>query len=127
MQKKYKQSNLSEADQKLRREMSRKDVAKAVGMPDEWDRQNIETIIKNYDRMYPGQIKALRDEARANHIETSSGIILSGKEANRRLVLTLPIPLLRDIEESYPAMFTSRDHFNWFCKNFKGILITGKH
>jgi len=113
----YRKSNLSERDQKLAAKMSRRDIADAVGMPDDIDKRNIETIIRNFNRLYPGQVAAVINDAKKDVVVRK--VKVNPEVGTKRM--SLPIPLMRMIEESYPAMFTSKKHFDWFMKNFKGL------
>lgn len=89
----------------------------AVGMPDEWDRQNIQTIINNYHHKHPQDIpRAIKQGREAP--DTEKGNSVMGKH-----VLELPAGLYATIEKAYPTMFHDKDHLAWFKKNFKSLLL----
>lgn len=91
-----------------------------VGLPDETDVKNIKTIIRNHDRVHPGEIAAYVAQARKDR-EAELNPWHKGYvnvDNSRRRVLTMPGSLLRQIEDAYPLMFLNRDHLAWFKKNF---------
>lgn len=91
-----------------------------VGLPDAADVKNIRNIIKNFEKGAPGVIAAFAKQARADRELDERAWIFGGKKGDepRRPVLTMPTPLLRDIEESYPLMFQNKKHLAWFKLNF---------
>lgn len=90
-----------------------------VGMPDEWDRKNIQTIINNYHAKNPKDIpRAIvqgRDAPDAQYGKKNSSFGIHRME--------LPAPLHKTIEEAYPLMFRDKNQFAWFKKNFKSLLL----
>lgn len=119
----HKRDNLSEGDRKIVDSMSRKDLADVVGMPDEKDRENIVAIIKKYDKHFKGEIEAVYRDAKKNATDHRYVSKFESKEGRKRLSISLPTALMREIEEAYPAMFTSPKHFAWFERNFRGLVI----
>jgi len=107
-----------------------------VGMPDDWDKQNITTIIDNFckqkykfnGKWYTGQqwiVLAIRD-AKRSHQQESGGFNpknIKIKDSDMRALLAMPPPLNATIVEAYPTMFRDRKHTYWFAKNFPVFLI----
>lgn len=106
--------------------------AKAVGLPDDTDIKNINTIIRNYEIARPGEIKVfvklakdeqqnLKNDFGSNHKSFTE----TGKIRYRRGI-TMPIGLLRQIEESYPLMFSNKDHLHWFMRKYPMFCVAKK-
>jgi hypothetical protein len=105
-------------------DLQTKSMATSVGLPDESDIKNIETIIRNYNIARPGEIAGYIEHAKKEQkdlkFETGSNTKAyteSGQIQYRR-ALTMPIGLFRQIEESYPLMFSNKKHLHWFMKKF---------
>lgn len=105
-------------------DLQTKSMATSVGLPDEADIKNIEIIIRNYNIARPGEIdsyvKHAKSEQKDLKFETGSNskaFTESGQIQYRR-ALTLPIGLMRQIEEAYPLMFSNKKHLHWFMKKF---------
>lgn len=107
-----------------------KDLADAVGMPDDEDYKYIKTLIEAYDRAHPGELPSLRDYARQNSMagKNDYGIVQQTAQApaGYRYMLELPEILLIKIEKYIPTMFSNKRHFAWFKKKFPGLLIPRK-
>lgn len=91
-----------------------------VGLPDEKDIINIRNIIREHEIAHPGEIAKFVQQAstdRAADKATGSGGYTTADKSIRR-VLTMPIGLMREIEEAYPLMFTNRKHLTWFRQKF---------
>lgn len=91
-----------------------------VGLPDEKDIANIKTILRNYERIRPGEIATYVRQAKLDK-ELANNDFGSSQDGSKRRVLTMPIGLLRQIEAAYPLMFKNRKHLAWFVKNFSGF------
>lgn len=105
-------------------------VADIVGLPDEEDKKNILTIIKNYEKEHPGKLGHTIAEARGDFQnqgfdKAKFGVV--NKAAQGRVVFELPQDLAGQIEEAYPFMFRDKKHFQWFVKNFKALMIPDKY
>ena len=107
---------------KLYKDGEKPGMKDVVGMPDDWDKRNIQTIINNYHSKHP------QDIPRA----IAQGRELAGMGPNARPkenkvmgtpVLELPAELHLTIEAAYPTMFRAKDHLAWFKKNFKSLLL----
>lgn len=94
-----------------------------VGLPDEKDLANIKTIMRNHERVHPGEVAAYVAEAKKDK-EMAIFDRLHGqlKSGTMRRTLVLPGCLVRDIEESYPLMFKNRAHIGWFKKHFPQVV-----
>jgi len=113
-------------------DLQTKSMATSVGLPDDSDIKNIQTIIRNYNIARPGEIDAFvkmaKEEQKALNNDYGSNAnshTESGKIQYRR-ALTMPIGLLRQIEEAYPLMFNNKKHLNWFMKKFPMFNVARK-
>ena len=112
-----------------------------VGMPDDWDKKNLQALIKKFNRRrfnVEGHIisgKALidlcREEAKRSHQLDGSGAIanphgIKSKESGARVRMSLPIVLEREITEAYPTIFRDTQHHEWFFKNFPQFRVASK-
>lgn len=126
-----------------------------VGNPDGWDRKNIETCIKNFCAEkfrkcqvyemecetetcpHPKMISGttwirLAMEATRAQADLEAGAVtfnqfgMKNKEAESRLVTSLPGILYARISDTMPTVFRDKDHLAWFVKNFKGFLVPPK-
>jgi hypothetical protein len=96
-----------------------------IGLPDEKDVLNIKRMMRNHERVRPGEIAMIIEEARLDRQEDfESRMSFVKKEQPVRRALTLPQALMRTIEEAYPIMFKNRKHLAWFKKNFPQF-VTG--
>lgn len=105
-----------------------KDLSDVVGLPDKEDKRNILTLIKNYEIANPGQLKHTLDSARndmKSQGDAKYGVV--SEQAGRRLVFELPEGLILEIEKAYPLMFRDKNHFRWFVKNFKPLMIPDRY
>lgn len=88
-----------------------------MGLPDWTDVKNINTIIRNYDKVERGHIALCVAEAKQAR-ETAADDFNSSADKSKRRVLIMPSGLMRMIEESYPLMFRNRKHLGWFVKHY---------
>ncbi len=111
-----------------------------VGMPDEFDKKNIQTIINNFKRqkfnvegaMITGKMFIELEVADAKRMhQAESGwnpYNMKAQETESRAVIAMPIPLDMIIKEAYPTMFRDTKHFGWFMKHFgKEFQIAEKY
>lgn len=90
-----------------------------IGLPDAQDIENIKRMIRNFNAACPGVIQAFVKDAKRQREEAgATHPLLTKKDEIRRPVLTMPIPLFRDVEEAYPLMFRNKSHLAWFKKHF---------
>lgn len=106
-----------------------KDLGDAIGMPTDWDKQNIQQMIRNYNRRHPGILAHTIKEAKQD-MQMQSTVFHNvarfgevDKQAHRRHMFELPEELVHIIEKGYPTMFRSKKHFAWFCENFKQLML----
>ncbi len=97
-----------------------------VGLPDDADYDNIRTIIRNYEKARPGEIKAFVKQAKNDRDIYDATFRTKAVDEPRRPVLTLPVGLMRDIEEAYPIMFRNRKHLEWFKAHFPAFRTRSK-
>jgi hypothetical protein len=97
-----------------------------VGLPDDADVENLNTLIKTYDTANPGVIKGIvqqaKEQAAMNHNDFGA---VKDKNLNLRHTLTLPADLMKLIEKSYPIMFTNKKHLAWFKRHYS-MFMTSK-
>lgn len=117
-----------------------------VGMPDEWDKQNITNLINTfkvtpftftkddgttYKRTGAQWIKAeVADSKRQNQTEgvgeISNPFGVKSKDSDMRIGTAIPRLLWHEIQEAYPTMFRDTKHYTWFVKNFPEFRVTAK-
>lgn len=116
-----------------------KDLGDAVGMPDKEDWKNIVSIIEvtrkacikkyGFDILVDCIANARKDRTENDNkygkLHLDYGLV--NKDSNMRHVMELPEEFMHAIEKGYPIMFSNRDHFSWFCRNFKELLIGDKY
>lgn len=109
-----------------------KGMAKASGLPDDLDIENINVILRNYELARPGEIKLYvklaKDEQKNLKNDTgsnASAFTESAKTQFRRAV-TMPIGLFRQIEEAYPLMFSNKEHLHWFMRKYPQFTVARK-
>lgn len=95
-----------------------------VGLPDAEDERNVRAIVSNFHKAHPGVISFIaaksRDEKAAHE---SVNPFEDKRDKSRVRTLSLPTPLLREIEEAYPLMFSNRKHIAWFKKHFPLFVV----
>lgn len=104
-----------------------KDLADAVGMPDETDKTNIRRIILNYERKHPGIILDCLTKARKESKASENKFGIVNKGSDMRYVMELPMELHEKIEAYIPTIFREKKHFRWFVKNFPELRIPEKY
>ena len=109
-----------------------------VGMPDQWDKKNIQAIINNFKRrkfvvegqVITGKIFIDLEVADAKRMHQSEDGFnpynIKAKGTESRAVMAMPIELDKIIKEAYPTMFRDKNHFSWFIKNFPEFRIASK-
>lgn len=111
-----------------------RDIADAVGMPDNVDYEVLLKIIQKFERRHPGLINYCIQMGRRDYelgvhkkkqIFDKSGKAVISKDSNMHYVFELPGDLVSAIEKVFPTMFRSPKHFRWFKKNFSKLTITG--
>lgn len=118
---------------------SAKNVAETIPLPTRDDFDRISQIIQNYRRaaiMTTGvdEVAQARNDAirnhqiRENNYDRYAGEYnLVNKDSNMRHIFELPEGLIRAISKEYPLIFTTKKHFAWFAKNFKGLRLTDRY
>ena len=108
-----------------------------VGMPDDWDKKNLRTLIDNFykekfelnDKVITGKqwTKLEVEDARKKHgqdVEGDHGVKIESSEM--RIGTAMPNVLWTTIEAAYPTIFRDTDHLNWFIQNFPEFKVVGK-
>jgi len=118
--------SVSSADFSTMSKMSKKELGKHMAQetPDQSDIDNIERIIKVYERSHPGVIRRLSDDARTE-------VALSNMNSDARVMADwqrafwLPgkayesdFGLDEWMEKAYPSLWHNKKHAEWFMKNF---------
>lgn len=109
--------------------------SKIVGMPDEWDRKNLQTIINNFKKrkfkvegiVITGKtfIELEVADARRMHgyDDTGNPENVKAVDSDSRAVMAMPRELDSIIQEAYPTMFRDKAHFFWFIHHFPEFKI----
>ena len=118
------------------------DLTEVVGMPDEWDKKNIETLINVFKTtVFPltlpdgKMIKVKGDflikqcvidsvNYHKNTIDLSSkGYNLKSADSGLRPVISMPDALDQKLRQGYPTLFRGK-HLRWFLRNFPEFKIS---
>lgn len=109
-----------------------------TGLPDSWDKKNLETLINNFSKrkfkVEDFTISGKRlielcvaESKRAHQLDGHNAIFnprgVKSKESDARVRLSLPIALEQEISLAYPAMFKDDAQHEWFIKNFPQFRI----
>lgn len=112
-----------------------KSLAGAVGMPDKDDFDNICNMIAiyrkksveeyGYDILVWCVADAKRDKEQSGgkYESKAKGFNLVNKDSNMRYHFELPDTFVAMIQRVYPLMFSSTEHYHWFTKNFRELMI----
>lgn len=107
-----------------------------IGMPDAWDKKNLQTCINNFKtekfKLANGQvitgkqwIEAEVADAKAQHqtddVFNQFGVKI--KDSELRIGTAMPRELWVRIQDTAPTLFTDKDHFAWFIKNFPEFKV----
>lgn len=109
-----------------------KGMAKASGLPDDLDIENINVILRNYELARPGEIKAYVDVVKEeqknlkNDSGSNANAFTESAKVQFRRAVTMPIGLFRQIEESYPLMFSNKEHLHWFMRKYPQFTVARK-
>lgn len=101
--------------------LSQKQLGKqqAHGNPDEKDFENIERIVKVFDKAHPGLIKTMFNDV-CTELALSGidkhGILNKGSDFKR--AFWLPNDLQFWMEKAYPSFWQEPRHAKWFCRKF---------
>jgi hypothetical protein len=118
------------------------DYSDIVGMPDDWDRQNIKALIDLFkSTVFPLEIaggkkinvrgdvlikQCVADSRRyhQNSIDLSrKGHNLKSVDSELRAVMTMPTILDHKLRQGYPTLFKGK-HLTWFLRNFPEFKIS---
>lgn len=120
------------AKEEVTLDVQTKGMAKASGLPDDLDIANIEVILRNYELARPGEIDRYAKAAHAeglnlkNEMGSNASAYTQSAKVQYRRALSMPIGLMRIIEESYPLMFTNKEHLRWFMRKFPYFNVARK-
>lgn len=113
-----------------------------VGMPDDWDKKNIQALIKKFERrkfIVEGHtisgktlINLCVAEAKRAHQLDGAGSVrnpfgIKSKDSGAAVKMTLPVVLEKEISEAYPTMFRDNRHHKWFFDNFGQFRIAERY
>ena len=113
------------------------DWSSLVGMPDDWDKQNITNLINNFkrerfvvkghvvtgNRLIAAVVSTARkkEEMTTNAFNRKTGV--KDKDTEYRTELSLPTILMNRILEAYPVMLRDDRQYAWFAKNFSEFKV----
>ena len=112
--------------------------SEVTGLPDEWDKKNIEALLAKFEKrkftvegfVISGKqlIKLCVAEAKRSHQLDGHNIMnnptgMKSKEIDARIRLSLQTVLEAEISTAYPAMFKDNDQHEWFIKNFPQFRV----
>lgn len=110
----------------------------ATGMPDDWDKKNIEALIRNFEKrkfkvedfIISGKKfiqLCVAESRRAHQLDGINALSnkhgMKSKAIEARVRLSLPTVLEAEISLAYPAMFKDNAQHEWFIKNFPQFRI----
>lgn len=110
----------------------------AVGQPDEWDKKNIQTLIRNFEKrkfqvekqIISGKLfieMCVAESKRAHQLDGANAMFnpkgMKSKEIEARVRTSMPIVLQHEILLAYPAMFKDDAQHEWFIKNFPQFRV----
>jgi|DEB19_MinimDraft_3_1074340.scaffolds.fasta_scaffold90510_2 hypothetical protein len=103
-------------------------IVDAIGMPDEWDKRNIQRLINNFEQRYPGlnaqSVAAARWEYDnvVDRLKVGDFNVKS-KQLEMRHLVTMHPQFAKELEVSYPGIFRFKEHTIWFAKNFEKFRV----
>jgi hypothetical protein len=84
--------------------------------------------LKNFEKENPGLVAYTIAKEKKEHKDAGHGDFnLVNEESHARHVFELPEELINTIDQAYPLMFRDKNHFKWFVKNFKFLMIADKY
>lgn len=99
--------------------LSKKELGKQIGgMPDEWDRKNLEVIINLYDKTFSGRLKRMKHD-----IDFEQALKKHNPDSDRHDGMWMPADLQEVIEAAYPSFWTNVRHKRWFLEKFPVFTI----
>jgi len=117
---KKKLSKLSTSDEAALSKLSRKERVNAVyGKPDQSDIDNINELLRLYERSQPGAIKKMKADYDMQTITKEWVPKPRGITSNDlRFAFWLPRDLQEFMEIYYPSIWTNKEHADWFIKHY---------
>lgn len=114
--------------------------SEVVGMPDEWDKKNIATLVETFSKTtfdIPEMggaitgaqwIKSTVAEARQRHQmdDPSNEYGIKAKKMEMRILTSVPRPLFMKLKQGYPTLFSDYKQHIWFAKNFSQFRLPKK-
>ncbi len=111
-----------------------------VGMPDDWDKKNLEALIGKFCKQkftIEGiTISGRRwidlevaDARRSHGLDgglRGNDVGLKSEGTDSHVYSAVPTPLYNAIQQSYPTLFRDKKHYYWFLRNFPIFRITKK-
>jgi hypothetical protein len=107
-----------------------------IGMPDAWDKKNLQTCINNFMKekfqmpngtIITGAQWAKAELADAKHQHQSDDVFnkfgVKIKDSEMRIGTAMPNELWQRLSDTAPTLFTDKDHFAWFIKNFPQFKV----
>lgn len=113
-----------------------KSLAGAVGMPDQKDWENICNMIKiyrkrsvellGYDQLLHCVTEARKEYQESGRDYSNGKFAVVNKDSGMRYHFEFPEGFVHFIQTAYPLLFTDKDHYHWFLKNFSELRISDK-
>lgn len=110
------------------------DLTSVRGLPDEWDRKNIQSLIDVYDNVHPFPdpesidmlTRGIRLKRKRQQIDYNDFNEL-GKETALRHTLSIPSSLLAEIKKGYPNIIKDKLQYRWFLKKFPRFRVSDRY
>lgn len=105
-----------------------KNMAGAVGMPDEEDARLLRELVTIYERKTNGLLGYTIREARrefevGRHGQLSNKFAVVNKQSALRYDFELPQSFVIVVEKHWPTIFQDRKHYAWFKKTLTALMI----
>lgn len=123
------------------------DWASVIGLPDAWDKRNIQALITTFENTHfnlptsdePGSptipitgkqwiVQEVKDARKQHELEGSDGsdFGLKSKQSDMRIICAIPRPLHAKLLEAYPTIFRDVKMHLWFARNFPQFKVPRK-
>lgn len=97
-------------------------ISVAIGMPDNGDLENIQMLMRIYEKKRPGELFAVATDSRKDIKYTRElGTVVDNTAANQgttRRVMSMPVGFAQELYKAYPSFKTDMKHQRWFLRHF---------
>ena len=107
-------------------------IIDVIPLPTDQDAAQIQAIIDEYERQFPGRIKKLVRQAKRDEAYQVGGkknvdpYLRKGTTMKLTKLAELPIDLTDVLRQRFPNIFRSKDNFRWFVKQFPIFQVPDK-